>query len=106
LRFGRFLTDSDLWIRTWISIQRIIAAIAILIFHAGFQRILQLLFATQLRRIETLLDVVESVMVLAVTAALLVEAVRVFLPPPWGIKLDLEKAEEALRQSDGPSTHS
>lgn len=108
LRFGPFRTDVVLWLRTWVSIQRILAAIAIVIFHAGFQYILKLLYATQLKRIATEVDIVESVMVLAVTAALLVEAIRIFLPPPLGLKLDLEEAEKKAEsgQANGSSIHS
>jgi len=91
LRFGRFWLDLDLWLRGWIALQRLILAAIVLVGHAMLRHVVALLFSGEFSfiGIQKLIGVAEGVAVFSLMAALLLEAVRIFLPPPIGIKLDL-----------------
>jgi len=93
VRFGRFWIDIDLFLKGWIAFQRIAVATGLLVGHAAFQWTLRVFFAPEFQKIEKLLNIVESVAFVTLTAALLIEAVRIFLPAPLGINLGLEEAE-------------
>lgn len=104
MRFGPVRLDLDLWLRGWIALQRVLLAIIVLFAHAGYRFVLRRLFAEQFQGIQKLFDIVEEVAILSLTAWLLVEAVRIFLPPPLGITLDLDE-DRAAKQSNESSSN-
>jgi len=89
-------------LRGWVALQRIFLATTVLFAHAGYGFALRWLFAEQFQGIQKLLDIVEEVTILSLTAWLLVEAVRIFLPPPLGISLHSDE-HRAIRQPNGSS---
>jgi uncharacterized membrane-anchored protein len=90
LRLGRFYLDTDLWLRGWIAAQRILWAIILLALHSGFKIFLKIAFAQEFAGIQKFAVVIEEVAILSLMFWFLLEAVRVFLPLPWGINLDLD----------------
>jgi hypothetical protein len=103
VRFGRFWLDLDLWLRGWIAAQKLILASFVLGAHYLFRDLVTLLFSQDFRGWQKLVSVVEGVPILTLMAWLLVEAVRIFLPPPWGVELDL--ASHRKGKSDGSPPH-
>jgi hypothetical protein len=97
LEYGPYWTDVDLWRRVWIAIQRIVAATLLLGIHFGFHWTVRTLFGNEMARVADLLNVVESVLIVALNTALLLEAVRIFLPGRLGLRIDSERNEAALR---------
>lgn len=95
IRWGRFGLDLDLWLRGWIAIQRLLLASIILIAHRGYRWLLTYLFAQEFEGIRKLLDIIEGVAIVALTAWLLTEAIRIFLPLPWGLKIVSEKRADS-----------
>jgi hypothetical protein len=87
--FGPLWLDIGLWLRVWIAFQRVIAAILLSGFHSGLHFALQQMFGSPMKRVDTLLSAIESILIVALNAALLIEAVRIFLPPPLGVKINL-----------------
>lgn len=106
MRLGRFRLDLDLWIRGWIAIQPLLLAAIILVGHKCFRLGLKFLFAEEFVGIQKLIDVVEQVAIISLTTWLLVEAVRIFLPPPWGLILDLDESSTTRTKSGEPSSDS
>lgn len=91
MRFGRFWLDAGLWLRVWVALQRLAAATVLMFAHAGYGRCESWLYRHDLfSGFTKLLSIIEGVFVLVLTAAVLFEAVRIFLPPPFGIKIDVE----------------
>lgn len=88
MRFGKFRLDLDLWLRGWIALQRIFWATVVLVAHAGNEYCTKLLFTQEFQHIQKLYIVITEVTLLSLNAWLLVEAVRVFLPTPWGISIE------------------
>jgi hypothetical protein len=64
-------------------------AIAILFAHAGYKRVVAILFAEEFMGTRKLFTITGEVALFALNAWLLVEAVRIFLPEPLGIRLNV-----------------
>lgn len=90
LRLGRFWIDLDLWLKMWLALQRIFCAILVLGGHYVFRITATYLFAEEFKQIHKLYSITGQVALYSLDAWLLIEAVRIFLPPPLGIKLDFE----------------
>ncbi len=58
--------------------------------HAAFKFTIALLFVEEFLGVQKLLTIVFGVAVISMDASLLVEAVRIFLPEPYGIKLEFD----------------
>jgi hypothetical protein len=94
VRIGRMGLDLDLWLRGWIALQRVFMAIVILFAHAAYKWAVALLFVEEFAGTRKLLTVTGEVALMSLNAWLLVEAVRVFLPEPYGIRLNVDGRNE------------
>lgn len=90
MRIGRFGLDLDLWLKAWIALQRLVAAMLVLFAHAGFERLITFLYLNEFEGVKKLFAVTVEVALMSLHAWLLIEAVRIFLPEPLGIRLDLD----------------
>jgi len=89
IRLGRFGLDLDLWLKVWLASQRIAVAIIVLGGHYAFRRSAEYLFNEEFKQIQKMYSITGQVALYSLDAWLLIEALRIFLPPPLGIKLDL-----------------
>jgi hypothetical protein len=103
LRLGRFWLDLDLWLRGWLAVQRLILAAIILAGESYFRAGLKLLFAQEFVGIQKFVSITEEVALLSLTTWLLIEALRIFLPSPWGITLDLDVETKPIDKPPNPS---
>lgn len=92
VRLGRFNLDLNLWLRGWIAFQRILLAALIVAAHAGYQHVLQAFFGEEMQQLHKLFVAIGAVALASLDAWLLIEAVRIFLPPPWGVELTLVRS--------------
>jgi hypothetical protein len=76
--------------------QRIVMAIAILFAHAAYKRVIAMLFVEEFIGTRKLFTITGEVALMSLNAWLLVEAVRVFLPEPYGIKLKDDGHDEPI----------
>ena len=96
MRIGSFGLDLDLWLKAWVALQRVIAAMLVLLAHAAFERILALLYTQEFQGVQKLFSVTVEVTLLSLHAWLLLEALRIFLPPPFGISLELDRPDRPI----------
>jgi hypothetical protein len=88
VRISRMGLDLDLWLKTWLALQRVAVSFIVLCAHAGLERSVAFLYAGEFEGIKKIFAVTVQVTLISLHAWLLVEAVRIFLPEPYGIKLD------------------
>ena len=90
MRIGRLGLDLDLWLKGWIALQRVAWAIILLGGHAAFKFALARLFEDEMLPLQKMLSILFGVAIVSLDTSLLIEAVRIFLPEPYGIKLEID----------------
>lgn len=96
VRLGPYWLDLDLWLKLWLACQRIVVAIIVLGAHYAFRESVEYLFSAEFKQIQKLYSITGQVALYSLDAWLLIEAIRIFLPPPLGIKLDLTPTPSAV----------
>jgi hypothetical protein len=88
-QLGKYWLDLDLWLKLWLASQRIVVAIIVLGGHYAFRKSVEFLFGEEFKQIQQMYSITGQVALYSLDAWLLIEALRIFLPPPLGIKLNL-----------------
>jgi hypothetical protein len=87
--------DLDLWLKTWLALQRVAVSLIVLCAHAGLERVVAFLYAGEFEGIKKIFAVTVQVTLISLHAWLLVEALRIFLPEPYGINLHDDAREKS-----------
>jgi hypothetical protein len=103
LGYPRLAVGCSVLARIWKAFERIIGAILLLGLHDVYQLVLGRSLGEDFAKISRFLNIVETAVFLVITAELLWEALRIFLPFPVDANLE-SGVEPAAPREDNEST--